>query len=274
MQTAPLPAGLSSQTHQGSGARFFHRVGRALRGAISGIARVGQRRPQAKPPSVPTSPDSRDPNSPRRRRAPRRPRPVPPQPARPGRFARWFGLGRRPSPSARRARLADGDTAPYSPETHPGLSPEACAILNTRVEDCDPEILRLIVAGLAVHIAESLQLDDAEAEAMFVTLSQRLSAPLGPTPDAPPPSPMAEPDAPVEPPERPAASTPDSPPPAPAAPPTPPPRRPVRHRSRPLHPGRRRLFRGGPGILPRASRDKQRGLPPPRRCHAARAGPP
>lgn len=75
--------------------------------------------------------------------------------------------------------------APFTPETCPGLTAEDCKLLNTPVEDCDPEILRQLLLGLAHHLAAVLPTGAGtpDAEALFGMLWGRLAAPLA---DAPP----------------------------------------------------------------------------------------
>ena len=293
MQTAPLPAGLPSQPPQGIGARILHRFGRAVCSAVTGITRAATARRRTAPSSSPTPAAARDVEAtipPSRKRAPRRPRTVPPaSPPGSGWIARWFGVKRR---QPERAPLPDGDDAPFTPEAYPQFSPEACALLNTPVEECDPDILRLILSVLAVQIADSLAMSEADARALFTTLRQRLGAPLGDTPDT---APEVEPD------EAPATAmdaVPDAPPVSPDAPPEtqpaglpdcaaitaaaapeimpdtalPPP--PGVHRTRSLQHDHRRLSRRGRTALPRVSRGGQRRLPSRRLCYAACAGPP
>ena len=171
-----------------------------MRRAITCITRTSNARRPAAPPPGPCPQAARDPEAstpPRRPRAPRRPRTVPPalppQPARPGWIARWFGrTWRQPAPSSVSPRPETGD-APFTPEAYPGLSPEACAILNTPVEECDSEVLRLVLSLLAVQIAETLEPGLTDSKAVFATLWDRLAGPLGNArPEA---VPAAEPDA-------------------------------------------------------------------------------
>ena len=146
------------------------------------------------------------PPSPRPPRAPRRPRaaaPVPP--SRPARFAwlaRWFGPNRQQPAWLARPPFPDSDDTPFTPEAYPGLSPEACAIFNTPVEECDPDLLRLVLSALALHIADSLPPDlGLDAKALFSTLWGRLNTVPGEArPDArpaeqPAPAPAAAKDA-------------------------------------------------------------------------------
>ena len=61
-------------------------------------------------------------------------------------------------------------------------------MLNTPVEDCDPEMLRLVLAALARHIADTMSADlGMDAEALFSTLCGRLGTLPGEArPDVPP----------------------------------------------------------------------------------------
>ena len=292
MPRAPLPVGLPSQNHQGVTARFVHRLGTAVRGAFAGIARL--RRPAA-PPSGSTHSPTPDQDTATPPSRPRRPRPAPAAPARPGWFARCFRLSPRRTAAARRRALADHDPAPFTPENHPGLSPEAYAILNMPVDECPPEILRILLTSLAQHIAASLppELGLSDPQALFATLWGRLAEPPGePEPDS---APDAQPDAAAA---APASAEQDAPPP-PGNPPeaqaptfpdrganagttasadtwtaTVPPKpdrdrgRPPRHRRPPLlHPSRTRCS----GVRRQKTRQT---LPPPRRAYNACAGPP
>src|SRR5487761_2628686 len=135
-----------------------------------------------------------------------------------------------PRPETWRRRPRPGDRAPragspFTPEAYPGLSAEACAIFNTPVEKCDSDILRLVLAALALHIADAMppELGMTDAKAVFSSLWGRLGADPGEArPDAPPaeaptPAPAtpkdAEPDAPGAPKEAEpdAPDTPDAP---------------------------------------------------------------
>ena len=165
-----------------------------MRGVIAGgIARVGRLRRQRGQESSHTPAEPRGtvaPPAPRRPRLPRRPSaaaPVPP-PRRPGWFARWFGPRRCQPASPARPALPGSDDAAFTPDAWPGLSPEARAFFNTPVEDCDPEILRLLLAALAGHIADAMAGElGMDAKALFSTLCSRLAPALGETrPDAPP----------------------------------------------------------------------------------------
>ena len=65
-----------------------------------------------------------------------------------------------------------------TPEAYPGLSPEACAILNTPLEECDPDVLRLVLCALAHHLADVLppELGMTDGKAVFSALWGRLGA--------------------------------------------------------------------------------------------------
>lgn len=278
MPTAPIPAALSSKNPQGVRARIFRRFGGAIRSAIAGgIALTGHLRhpPARRPGRTSPAPQDKAPSKPRRQRAPRQPSAATPDasPARPARIgwlARWFGPSRRPP--ARLSRKPRPDRGnPFSPESYP-LNSEVRAFLNTRVEDCDPDLLRLVLAALARHIADSLPPElGTDVQALFATLCGRLGAmPELAGPDVPPvPAQDAEPDAAPEPNAEPQA-TPG------AASPTgagfrrvrPSPGRSLsfrhRHRSRDCHHARMR----------RLPRDAPQRPPSRRLCYAACAGPP
>ena len=194
MRNAPRPAGLSSQNPQGGGARLVRRFGSAVRGVIAGgIAIAGRLRRSAAPEPRRNPPAPRDPAAspaPRRPRVPPRPRAaaaVAP-PRRPGWLARWFGPRRRQQAAPDRAPPPDRDDAPFTPQAYPGLSPKACALFNTPVEDCDPAILRLLLAVLARHIADRMgPVLGQDAETLFAALCDRLSTVPGDAgPDASP----------------------------------------------------------------------------------------
>ena len=85
----------------------------------------------------------------------------------------------RPAPVTR--TLFSHGNAPFSPETVPGLGPEICAVLNTPLEECDPEIVRILLASLAQTIAQSAPSEEAgmtDAQALFSTLWGRLAGAL------------------------------------------------------------------------------------------------
>ena len=282
-----------------------------MRSVIAGgIALTGRLRRPAAPRPGRNPPAPRDPSAPptpRRKPTPRRPRaaaPVPPpRPARAGWLARWFGANRCRPASPARPPLPDRDDTPFTPEAYPGLGPEVCAVLNTPVEECDPDLLRLVLAVFVRHIADSMPPElGMDAEALFSGLWGRLGAvpgaagPDAPPAEQPPPTPLApkdaEPDAPPAPPvtplQPPGTEASDNAAAAPivareaapivareAAPDAASPIAPAYRRSRPLLGSsrpfrrcRRSDFRGGrPGASQR--------LPPQRRlCYAACAGPP
>jgi hypothetical protein len=199
MATALLPAGLSSQSPQGIGARFVRRLGGAVRNAIAtGITLANAlRRPAAAHPSrnrataeIPESPPAPG------------PQPVPHQPpdASPSPRHDWLPsllarqIRRRRAPAGAPAFLDDSDT-PFTPESCPQLSAKACAILNTPLGDCDPETLELLFSALAEHIAGLMSPESGatDAEATLPSLWDRLNAMLADAGAEPPPE--AAPDA-------------------------------------------------------------------------------
>jgi hypothetical protein len=191
MANAPLPAE-PAQTRQGGGARFFRRIGSAIAGGIQSIA--GHRRPAA-PKASRTPPKPRDPAAPPAPGQPRRPRPAAtvPQPRQRGWFARWFGPRQRdaaqaapdgPTTPARRRRRGRKDPL-FTPETHPGLTEEDCAFLNTPLGECSPEQLQVLAEALSQQIAAVMGPGlGMDADALFATFCERLL--IAPAPDAPP----------------------------------------------------------------------------------------
>jgi hypothetical protein len=213
MPTAPHTPALASHPRQGVGARFVRRLGGAVRRAIAGgITLAGSlRRPAAARPGG-NSPACRDrvaPAAPRRPRAPRQAiAAAAVLPTRTGWLARCFGRGgSEPAPTGRPS-FPDLDTH-FTPESHPGLAPEMCAILNTPVEDCDPEILRVVFTAFAELIADALppELRGLDGGELFSTLAGRLGSARGEARQD------AAPELPPEPaPETAVAAMPDAPP--------------------------------------------------------------
>lgn len=284
MPTALLPAGLSSSNHQGIGARIVHRLGGALRIAIAGVAHVGRRRPTPPAPAAAPATAEQHPQAPaptKRPRTPHRRLATAPTPTRrPGWIARWFGRTRPRRATFGRAPFAGSGYTPFTPETHPGLNAEACALLNTPVKDCDPELLRLVLLALARQIADSLPpgLGPTDPQALFSTLWTRLAGPLGEAaPDAAPAEQQdgatdAQPAALMPPDAQPEAQSPILPDSAASANTSVPPKsRWLRNRS---HRHGHQVFRDD-RRLPDRSRRIAPHLPPPRRLsYAACAGPP
>ncbi len=207
MRDALLPAGLSSRTQRRGGVRILRRFGGAVRSVIAiGVALTGRRLRSAAPrpdrAAVASAPVPAERTSPGHMPGARRRRvAVPaldPAPARCGRLAHW--LGRRQP--ARRPPLPTRDDTPFTPEGYPGLSPEACALLNTPVGQLDPEALRAVVAAFAMHIADSLPPElGLDAGALFSNFYDRLGADhdeVGPEPIVPPED-AAAPAAPISP---------------------------------------------------------------------------
>lgn len=291
MTSALHPAGLSSQPHQGVAARFVHRIGGAVRGAIARL-----RRPAAPPlrrsPCVPEDLEAPIPS--RRPRATRRPKAAQSAvPARPGWIARWFGLRPRRPALSRRTRSRSTGAIPFTPEACPQLSQEACDILNTPIDQLDPDILVLLFACLARHIADNMPSgsDLTDPQVVFSALWGRVAgalghaAPgLGEQPDEAPAAPAnAVPDAPLLPAdELPEAQAPDLPNRAGvrarAASGTLPnaavPWRPGFDRSRSPQRGWRWFFQRWHGFFRCGWKNWQRLLPPPPRLYYACAGPP
>ena len=216
MSTAALSLpDLPSQPHQGVGARLVRRLGGAVRSAITGgmTLATGRRRPAAPQPDI-DHPVARDPDprpAPAPEHLPGQPRtasPVTPdRSASPGWLARLSGRGRRPT-RFNYALLPDGD-APFTPEAFPGLTPEFCTFLNTPLEECDPEMLTLLYAVLAEHIAAVMPAEAGMGDAgeVFSKLWGRLAAAVGDAVPAAGPA-VAPPDAPVAAPDPLAAASP------------------------------------------------------------------
>lgn len=112
--------------------------------------------------------------------------------------------------------FADDDPSPFTPEKFPNFSPEACALLNMPVEECPPEVLCILLAALAEHIAENLppELGLSDPRAIFSILWDHMAVPLDQAePDTAPKQPLDEaPSAPAE-------AMPDAPPASPDHPP-------------------------------------------------------
>jgi len=94
-------------------------------------------------------------------------------------MARWFG--RKPRQPARNPGLCETSNAGFTTEAIPELTEGARALFNTPVEDCDPELLQLILSVFAMQLAEMPELGLSDAKALFATLWQRLGAPFGDT---------------------------------------------------------------------------------------------
>jgi len=176
MPVAPHPAGLTSQSPQGVGARLVRRLGGAVRSAIvGGLNLAGARR---RPPVSQTSCNHAAAQHPKPS-APSRP-PVPP---RPHLLARLLARRHRGAASVHRPPFLNRADAPFTPQAYPQLSPKACAVLNTPLKECDPETLKLLFSALAQHMNELMSPEAAMAdpEAMLPNLWHRLSTVLGDT---------------------------------------------------------------------------------------------
>ncbi|HUB11961.1 MAG TPA: hypothetical protein VMB34_08390 [Acetobacteraceae bacterium] len=51
-------------------------------------------------------------------------------------------------------QFPDSEIVCFTPEAFPALSTEACAFLNTPLEQCDPETLRFMFSGLAQYLID------------------------------------------------------------------------------------------------------------------------
>jgi hypothetical protein len=187
MPTALDTVGLPSQPHQGAGVRFVRRLAGAVRSAvISGITLAAALRPLAVSSTTPDYAPAQNPQSPsapRQARVPRRPSASLPAPSLP----RWLAslLTRRHHQFAsvsRPAYLNQAD-APFTPQAYPQLSPQACAVLNTPLQDCDPKTLELLLSAFAQHISDlaSPEAGMTDPRATLPNLWQRISTVLNDT---------------------------------------------------------------------------------------------
>jgi len=219
----------------GVGARLLRRLGGTVCNAVAGgLSLAGVLRRPAAPQSGLGHPVGRNtaacpvPGKPPRPRRPYTAPLAPPaqqsRPARPGWLARILGRSpARPVPASQTPFLDDPD-APFTPETYPGLSQEFCAILNTPLEELDPEILRRLVAAFAATVARAMPPNAAmpDAASLFSTVWDRLAGVLdAATPDAPPTDapPTDAPSADAPPADAPPADAPPADAPPPDAPP-------------------------------------------------------
>ena len=170
---------------------LVRRVGGVVRSAIAGgLAHAGVlRRHQAAPRSE-IGHDSMTPEvdgravSAResRMRRPRTAAPPPPsESAHPGWLVPW--RSRRTMPRGRNSRHAppgpeqypEPDIACFTPEAFPALTPEACAFLNTPLEECDPDILLFMFSGLTKYLTELPEgAEVPDPMELFATLWDRL----------------------------------------------------------------------------------------------------
>ena len=222
MPIALHPLGRASQSRHGVGARLVRRLGGAVRSAIvGGIALASALR---RPAPSQTSQDhaaAQHPEAPPPRRVPLPRRPSAALPA-PSPLPPWLAplLARR---RRRPACLNHGD-APFTPEAYPQLSPKACAVLNTPLEECDPKTLELLISTFTQYINQVMAPEAATADpqAALPNLWHRISTALADikadtsfsaTPQPVPATPADKvPDAPV------ASLHPPAPPTAPAMP--------------------------------------------------------
>lgn len=219
MPTALHMAGLPSQSCQGVGARLVRRFGGAVRSVIvRGITLAGTLRRPPVPQTSRDHPAAQDPQvpAPRRLRVPNRPRVALPTPLLPPPLLALLlaRRHRRPATASRPAFLNQGDK-PFTPQAYPQLSPQACAVLNTPLKDCDPKTLELVFSTFASHINQLMSPEGGmtDSAATLPNLWHRLNAALGDTkaddslpamPGAVPATPAdTVPDAPVVPPHPP-----------------------------------------------------------------------
>ena len=192
----PPQSDQSPQPRPGAGARLVRRLGGTVRRAIAGgLAHAGvlRRRPAVSQPGIGHDSAARDaaarpapepkPRTRRQRDA------VPAAAARPadsGWLVPWLGgsrrrrapLGRnnRPPAPRRPEQLPDTDVTLFTPEAFPVLSPEACAFLNTPLEQCDPDILVFMFSGLTQYLIElPPDADTPDPFEVFATLWSRLT---------------------------------------------------------------------------------------------------
>ena len=180
---------LASRSRQGVGARLLRRLGGAVRNAIAGsLALAGAvRRPAASQPglghTVARNAEARPAlGGPAAARAQRAAAVAPSNPAPAGR--------RRPT-QARTTFFPEDPNVPITPETVPGLGPEICAVLNTPLGECDPEVLRILLASLAIAIGHSMPAESGfvDPQGLFSSLWDRFAGLLDqPPPDAPAPA--------------------------------------------------------------------------------------
>ena len=285
MPIALTTAGLPSQPRQGVGARLVRRLGGAVRSVIgSGIDLAAALRRPAVPETSRDHAAAQAP-APTRVRVPRSRHAAVSAPLRlPHRLARLL-LARRHHPAAgsRPAFRNQGDK-PFTPQAFPQLSPKACAILNTPIEDCNPKTLEPVFSTVAQHIGElmSPEAGVTDPQAILPNLWRRIGTALADTNADTCLSTTLR----AAPPTAPTRQWTNH---APKTAQTPPPLagrgwgegagmlgRSLRSstqsfaRRRPRHVRRCRTFVHGRGV-----RDGLQCLPPPRRlCHAASSGPP
>lgn len=162
-------AGLFPQPRPGVAARFARRFGGAVRIVVAnGVSlAVSLRRPAA--PRSPSAPQAtRDlapqipPSAPRAPCLPHAAAPVSPSlPAGPALLPRLLAGKRRRRALRGRLRLPSSDN-PFTAENCPGLSPEMCAFLNTPMEDCDPEMLRMLFTAFEDYVVGLMPPEAAE----------------------------------------------------------------------------------------------------------------
>jgi len=240
MPIALATAGLPSQPRQGVGARLVRRLGGAVRSVIgSGITLAAALRRPAVPQTsrnhaAPPAP------TPGRLRAPHRPRTPSTSPALrerspanqagkaaatlpPPWLARLLARRHHRLTAVSRPAFRNRGDIHFTPQAFPQLSPQACAVLNTPLKDCDPRTLNMLVSAFTQHINQVLSPEAGitDPTAAFPSLLHRLSTALEDakadtsapaTPDAAPATPPgAVPNAPVASPHPPVQAPPTAP---------------------------------------------------------------
>ena len=183
MPIALTTAGLPSQPRQGVGARLVRRLGGAVRSVIgSGIDLAAALRRPAVPETSRDHAAAQAP-APTRVRVPRSRHAAVSAPLRLPHWLARLLLARRhhrPAAGGHPAFRNLGDKR-FTPQGFPQFSPKACAILNTPLEDCDPETLELVFSTFAQHIGElmSPEAGITDPQAILSNLWRRTGTALG-----------------------------------------------------------------------------------------------
>ena len=211
-----------TEPQQGIGARLVRQLGGAVRRAITGgIGLSSGRRhstagqPASNPAAARDLAVSRAPGPKPRARRPRTAAAV--QPSRPQRSGWLAPLRRRCHrriAGLGRGQFPDTGVVLFTPEAFPALSPEACAFLNTPLEECDPDILLFLFSNLTQYLTDlPADAETPDPMAVFATLWARLGEIRGDAAsDAlPAEAPAEAPAAPVTPPVTPPETDPPTP---------------------------------------------------------------
>jgi hypothetical protein len=174
MAIAPVTVSIDTKSRQGVGASIARRLGGAVRHAIAGslslpsrlrrraAAKPNPAAPQPKPNPVASQPPQAHPRPDQasaRTRTQAAPAAAPGRPQPASWLARWLRPNRgqtAPAPARPRRRRSRSDDTPFTAETCPGLPPELIKLLNTPMQDCDPEALRLLFSAFACFIASAM----------------------------------------------------------------------------------------------------------------------